>query len=114
MIVDKKVFLSTIKAIEDTNKLNSRISANLEELVEGWPFLKNTEMLDNALIELIESLYKNDFYSYFIYEGDFGRGLKEDSVHIDGLPVDITTADKLYGFLESMSYVDKEYRDIKL
>ena len=101
MILEKNVFLEVTKAIQDSHELNHRLSESLEDLVDGYPVITNTNVLEEALVGLVESLYGSDDYSYWLYELDFGKEWEDGAYTINGEGIDISTVEKLYDFLES-------------
>ena len=63
-------------------------------------------LLDDTVVELLELLMDvevdetySSTLSWWIYELNFGKKWKSDSLIVDGKSIDLSTAEKLYDFL---------------
>ena len=87
-------------------KINEVFTEEFEDSI-FYPYFKYENMLSQVLKDTMQD--KGDWIEYFLYEGDYGRDLKPDSVsEADGTPIDLTTPEKLYDFLISEYFTDEE------
>ena len=79
------------------DRINRELSVEFEDST-FYPYFRYEEMLVKVLEATMHD--EGDWIRYFLYEGNYGEDLKPDSVsEADGTPIDITTSEKLYGFL---------------
>lgn len=99
-MLSKKTFVETInflkeqsEKVETFNKLGNEIFGDFDIYL-----FKDEDRIVKLLAEAMDDRF--EWLEYFIYENDYGKDLRPDSVQeADGTPIDITTAEKLYDFL---------------
>ena len=100
-MISKELFVETINFMKERNDAIDRINRELSVEFEDstfYPYFRYEEMLVKVLEATMHD--EGDWIRYFLYEGNYGEDLKPDSVsEADGTPIDITTSEKLYGFL---------------
>lgn len=100
-MLSKEVFIECLNFMKERDdamtELNKVFTEEFEDSV-FYPYFKYDAMMMKVLANAMHD--ENDWISYFICEGDYGKDLKFDSVsEEDGTPIDITTPEKLYDFL---------------
>lgn len=105
-MITKRTFVEIINQLQQATELQENIDKLIREnrnITGGFDsgIIISHETL---VIDLLDHIFKQkrneSWISYFIYEGNYGQSLQVDSVQeADGTPIDITTAEKLYGFL---------------
>ena len=100
-MISKELFVETINFMKERNDAIDRINRELSVEFEDstfYPYFRYEEMFVKVLEATMHD--EGDWIRYFLYEGNYGEDLKPDSVsEADGTPIDITTSEKLYGFL---------------
>ena len=112
-MLSKEMFIKCINFMKERNDAIGKINKMLTEEFEDsifYPYFKYENMLSQVLKDVMQD--KGDWITYFLYEGDYGRDLKPDSViEIDGTPIDITTPEKLYDFLVSEYFTNEKVEE---
>lgn len=109
-MLSKEMFVKCINFMKERddaiNKINEIVTEEFEDSI-FYPYFKYENMLYQVLKDVMHD--ENDWIEYFLYEGDYGRRLKPNSVsEADGTPIDITTPEKLYDFLVSEYFTDRK------
>ena len=105
MNISKEEFCKVIKRLEEVQDKQDKICSVLGAVVDTGDLtdvvIRLLEKLMNAPVYKADGgIYEGSDISYFIYEIDFGRAWTPDSItEIDGTPIDISTAEKLYDYL---------------
>lgn len=104
MNISKEEFCKVIKRLEEVQDKQDKICSALGAVVDTGDLtdvvIRLLEKLINAPVYKADDIYEGSDISYFIYEIDFGRAWTPDSItEIDGTPIDISTAEKLYDYL---------------
>lgn len=112
-MLSKEVFIECLNFMKERNdamgKLNKIFTEEFEDSI-FYPYFKYENMLGQVLKDAMRD--EGDWIEYFLYEGDYGRDLKPDSVtEADGTPIDITTPEKLYDFLIKEYFSDEEIQE---
>ena len=112
-MLSKEMFIKCINFMKERNDAMGKINEVFTEEFEDsifYPYFKYENMLSQVLKDTMQD--KGDWIEYFLYEGDYGRDLKPDSVtEADGTPIDITTPEKLYDFLVKEYFGDEEIQE---
>lgn len=114
-MISKELFIETINFMRErsdaVDKLNQAFSTEFECSM-FYPYFRYEEMLVKVLEAAMHD--EGDWIRYFLYEGNYGRDLKPDSVsEADGTPIDITTPEKLYDFLTKEYFSDERVEEEK-
>ena len=109
-MLSKEMFVECINFMKDRsdamNKVNEIFTEEFEDSI-FYPYFRYEVMMGKVLKDVMRD--ENDWISWFLYEMDYGRDVKPDSVtEADGTPIDITTPEKLYDFLISEYFTDEE------
>lgn len=110
-MLSKEMFVECINFMRDRSDAMDRVNKLFTEEFEDsifYPYFKYEAMMGRVLKDAMRD-EKNDWISWFLYEVDYGRDAKPDSVtEADGTPIDLTTPEKLYDFLISEYFTDEE------
>ena len=107
-MISKNVFVDTLKFMEERENMQEVINKVLSEEFEDcifYPYFK----YESQMLKVLEDAMHDtgEMISYFIYELDFGQEYKEGCVTENNNEIiDISTAEKLYDYLE-LHYNDK-------
>lgn len=109
-MLSKEIFVECINFMKDrsdaVDKINEVFTDEFEDSV-FYPYFKYETMMGKVLKDTMCD--ENDWIEWYLYEQDYGRGVKPDSVtEADGTPIDLTTPEKLYDFLISEYFTDEE------
>jgi len=100
--MDKKTFikyLSEIKSIcEDVNGVHEALK-KLDPDFGGFYMTRAEDKMIELLAVAVED--KTDYLGYWIYENDWGKGIKKNSVtDKDGKPIPLKTPEQLYSAIK--------------
>ena len=108
-MIIKEQFVAILKKLEETDvkeeKLNEVMGLMSPELyVHFYPTWEYKSIIIDLLnYEFYGKMEASDYISdieYFIYDLNYGKNWTEDSLtELNGTPIDISTADKLYDYL---------------
>ena len=88
------------------DKINKLFTEEFEDSI-FYPYFKYEAMMKKVLKDAMCD--ESGWIEWYLYEQDYGRGIKPDSVtEADGTPIDLTTPEKLYDFLISEYFTDEE------
>lgn len=106
----KEQFVEYIGRIEKTNDKDDMLSGAIEKACNddcyviglyGTEYSTMIDLLSYAM-GLEVGTYSGNMLEYFIYDLNFGEEYKEGCVtEVDGTPIDISTAEKLYDYIAS-------------
>lgn len=105
MNISKEEFCKIMEQLKEYQDKYDKICGALGAVVDIGDLsdivIKLLEKLMNVPVYKAENgIYEGSDISYFMYEIDFGRAWTPDSItEIDGTPIDISTAEKLYDYL---------------
>lgn len=98
-MIDKQTFIKIITKLKEYMERVSKIEDALNCVF-------NFSTLDDVVVELLEKLTNAEVdqvygstLSWWIYDLNFGKDWKPDSLIVDGESIDLSTAEKLYDFL---------------
>lgn len=101
----KKLFISTIDALDKQYSLDEKNAAAIGEMFPGG-FIGgyNNSAITNRLVEILHAEFSpypsgHCDIEYFMYELDFGRKWKRGMVTDKGRDIKLTTAEKLWNYL---------------
>ena len=103
--VSKEKFISILKEMEELHTLENTINECSRkcsnDVVSNFGEFPYLTCQDNMIVDLLGLIFKDeDTISWWIYELDFGKLYKEGCMtEVDGTPIDVSTADRLYDFL---------------
>lgn len=109
-MLSKEVFVKCINFMKERSEAMDKVNQIFTDEFEDsvfYPYFKYEAMMGQVLKDAMHD--EGDWIEYFLYEGNYGEGLKPDSVtEADGTPIDITTPEKLYDFLVKEYFTDEE------
>ena len=112
-MLSKEMFIKCINFMKERNDAMGKINEVFAEEFEDsifYPYFKYENMLGQVLKDTMRD--EGDWISWFLYEMDYGRGVKPDSVsEADGTPIDLTTPGKLYDFLVKEYFVNEKVEE---
>ena len=98
-MISKKDFILAINQLRQHQQ-------RIEMINDAFDTVIDFDTLDDLVVSLLEkfmNLEPDEVYgttlSWWIWELDFGRKWKEDSLVVDGEQIDLSTTEKLYDFL---------------
>lgn len=106
MLINKNEFVEIINRLKNYDKLQNDINNLFNELLDS-----NESDFTNAggicighetiVIRLLEKIFNGtDLISWWIYETQYGNDFKMGDFIDNGIEIDLSTADKLYEYLE--------------
>ena len=99
-MISKELFVQTMERLEKLERKMNNVDEALHELSPDFCGFYIPETID-VVVDLMRDVFKdkNDWLGYFIYEQDFLNTLQSNDVQVVGVPVDLTSWDKVYDFL---------------
>lgn len=104
-MISKEKFVEIINRLKSYNELQNKINDLFKENIDNkeMDFMNAGSICighESVVIELLENMFNTDMISYWIYELDYGKEYKDGYVQDgEGNNIDISTAEKLYGYL---------------
>ena len=104
-MVTKERFVEIINRLKNYNKLQEQINSLFDECIDnkendfcnaGSIFIGH----ESVVIELLENMFNDkDTICWWIYECNYGRDFSLGDLEVDGIEIDLSTAEKLYDYL---------------
>lgn len=109
-MITKEQFVAILKTLEETDKQEEKLNDVMTTMCpEFYVHFYPTWKYKSIIIDLLNQEFygKMDFneeydsdIGYFIYDLNYGKNWTETSLtELDGTPIDISTAEKLYDYL---------------
>lgn len=105
VVFDKKMFIETMKEIEKQHNHDSKCAKAFKVLLPN-DYISNYDnhWLQNQLIKIVQIAMndnkKDSWIEYWMWELDFGKKWKENSVQIKGKSFNLQTAEDLWDLLK--------------
>ena len=104
-MISKQKFCEAIEQLKKANVIQELIDDILKEVPEGADFMCGYGTAINhecLVVDLLEILMNDNdgFIAWWLWEMDYGRKVKPDSVMVNGEPRDIRNPGGLYDFME--------------
>lgn len=114
-MISKEQFVAIMKTLEEYDEKYTKLNEALADVNLGYECVWRPQgIYKSIIIDLLNVQFygRMDFdnfqmnfnvfgsdIDYFIYVLNYGKNYKEDYFKVDGIPVDISTAEKLYDYL---------------
>lgn len=104
-MISKEKFVETINRLRDYNDLQDKINDLFKENIDNKEadFMNAGSICighESVVIELLENMFNDkDTISWWIYECNYGRAFGLGNLEVDGIEIDLSTAEKLYDYL---------------
>ena len=97
---NKKLFIESIEALKKQIVYDQKVCDTMSEIFDGFCIYDNGAVI-NQLIKVLAEIYgdKSEWIEYYIYELDFGKQWKKDSVSQDGNNIPLKTPEDLYNLI---------------
>ena len=105
MIISKDKFVEIINRIKNYNNLQDKINDLFKENIDNkeMDFMNAGSICighETIVVKLLENIFNDkDTISWWIYECNYGRDFSLGDLEVDGIEIDLSTAEKLYDYL---------------
>lgn len=109
-IIEKDEFIKTMKRLIETDNVVKKVNSIFRNSKESElsDFTNASALMicqEDLVVKLLEKMFDTDCISYWLYDCDYGRRIKADSMRDkNGKNIDITTLDKLYDYIRYGKY----------
>ena len=104
-MITKERFVQILRRLENYNKLQEQINSLFDECIDN----KENDFCnaggicighESVVVELLENMFNDkDTISWWLYECNYGRDFSLGDLEVDGIEIDLSTAEKLYDYL---------------
>lgn len=104
-MISKEKFIEIINRLRNYNDLQNKIDGLFKENIDNKEkdFINAGSICighESVVIELLENMFDDkDTISWWIYECNYGRDFSLGDLEVDGIEIDLSTAEKLYDYL---------------
>ena len=105
MIISKEKFVEIINRLKNYKELQDKIDELFKDNIDNREndFINAASICighESVVIELLENMFDDkDTISWWIYECNYGRDFSLGDLEVDGIEIDLSTAEKLYDYL---------------
>ena len=105
MIISKEKFVEIIDRLRDYNDLQDKINDLFKENIDNKEadFMNAGSICighETIVVELLENMFSDrNTIGWWLYECNYGRDFSIGDLEVDGVEVDLSTAEKLYDYL---------------
>ena len=105
MIISKDKFVEIINRLKNYNNLQDKINDLFKENIDNkeMDFMNAGRICighETIVVKLLENIFNDkDTISWWIYECNYGRDFSLGDLEVDGIEIDLSTAEKLYDYL---------------
>ena len=104
-MITKKEFVEIIERLKNYNDLQDKIDDLFKSNIDNkeMDFMNAGSICighETIVVKLLENIFNNkDTISWWIYECNYGRDFSLGDLEVDGIEIDLSTAEKLYDYL---------------
>ena len=104
-MISKEKFVKIINRLKNYNELQDKIDELFKDNIDNREndFINAASICighESVVIELLENMFNDkDTISWWIYECNYGRDFSLGDLEVDGIEIDLSTAEKLYDYL---------------
>ena len=104
-MITKKEFIEIINRLRDYNDLQDKINDLFKDNIDNkeMDFMNAGSICighETIVVRLLENMFNDkDTISWWFYECDYGRDFSLGDLEVNGVAIDISTAEKLYDYL---------------
>lgn len=115
MIISKEKFVEIINRLKGYTELQNKINDLFRDNIDNkeMDFMNAGSICighETIVVKLLENIFNNkDTISWWIYECNYGRDFSLGDLEVDGIEIDLSTAEKLYDYL--IENIESEVRD---
>ena len=105
MIISKEKFIEIINRLKKYSELQDKINDLFKENIDNkeMDFMNAGSICighESVVVELLENMFNDkDTISWWLYECNYGRDFSLGDLEVDGIEIDLSTAEKLYDYL---------------
>ena len=105
MIISKDKFVEIINRLKNYNNLQDKINDLFKENIDNkeMDFMNAGSICighETIAVKLLENIFNDkDTISWWLYECNYGRDFSLGDLEINGVEIDLSTAEKLYDYL---------------
>ena len=104
-MISKEKFVEIINRLKNYKELQDKIDELFKDNIDNREndFINAASICighEGVVIELLENMFDDkDTISWWIYECNYGRDFSLGDLEVDGIEIDLSTAEKLYDYL---------------
>ena len=104
-MISKKEFVEIIERIKNYNDLQDKIDDLFKNNIDNkeMDFMNAGSICighETIVVKLLENIFNDkDTISWWIYECNYGRDFSLGDLEVNGVEIDLSTAEKLYDYL---------------
>ena len=105
MIISKEKFVEIINRLKNYKELQDKIDELFKDNIDNREndFINAGSICighESVVVELLENMFNDkDTISWWLYECNYGRAFGLGNLEVDGIEIDLSTAEKLYDYL---------------
>ena len=104
-MITKKEFVEIIERLKNYKELQEQINNLFDDCIDNkeMDFINAGSICighETIVVELLENIFNDkDTISWWVYECNYGRDFSLGDLEINGVEIDLSTAEKLYDYL---------------
>lgn len=104
-MITKKEFVEIIDRLRNYNDLKDKINDLFQDLIDNkeQDFCNAGSICighETIVVELLKNIFNDkDTISWWLYECNYGRDFSLGGLEVNGIEIDLSTAEKLYDYL---------------
>lgn len=104
-MISKKEFVEIIERLKNYNDLQDKIDDLFKSNIDNkeMDFMNAGSICighETIVVRLLENIFNDkDTISWWLYECNYGRDFSLGDLEVDGIEIDLSTAEKLYDYL---------------
>lgn len=104
-MISKKEFVEIIERLKNYNDLQDKIDDLFKSNIDNkeMDFMNAGSICighESVVVELLENMFNDkDTISWWLYVCNYGRDFSLGDLEVDGIEIDLSTAEKLYDYL---------------
>lgn len=104
-MISKKEFVEIIERLKNYNDLQEKIDDLFNDLIDNKEndFCNAGSICighETIVVKLLENMFNDkDTISWWLYECNYGRDFSLGDLEVNGVAIDLSTAEKLYDYL---------------
>ena len=104
-MISKKEFVEIIERLKNYNDLQDKIDDLFKSNIDNkeMDFMNAGSICighETIVVKLLENIFNDkDTISWWLYECNYGRDFSLGDLEVDGIEIDLSTAEKLYDYL---------------
>ena len=103
-MISKEKFVEIINRLKSYTELQNKINDLFRDNIDNkeMDFINAGSICighESVVVYLLERMFDTDMISWWIYECNYGRDFSLGDLEVDGIEIDLSTAEKLYDYL---------------